>query len=89
VAYIGALGPAQRKQWLLDEVSDLVPAMPGDVSARLRGPIGLDLGDRSAPGIAIAVIAEVLAVLNRRTARPLLATAGDLVAASMPRVCYA
>ena len=87
--YVGALGPAHRKQWLFDEVSHLLPAMPHGLWSRVRGPVGLDLGDRSAPGIAISVIAEVLAVLNARIPKPLVATAGDLMAPPAPRVCHA
>jgi xanthine/CO dehydrogenase XdhC/CoxF family maturation factor len=46
------------------------------LAARLHGPIGLDLGDRSPAGIAVAVTAEILAHLNdrtpqRRTPKPL------------------
>lgn len=63
LAYLGALGPAHRRQWLLEQVP------PG--AQPLRGPIGLDLGDRSAAGIAVAVAAEILAQLNCRQARPL------------------
>src|SRR5262249_18681570 len=37
LAYLGALGPAHRRQWLLEQVPPA--AQP------LRGPIGLDLGD--------------------------------------------
>jgi xanthine/CO dehydrogenase XdhC/CoxF family maturation factor len=40
----------------------------------VHGPIGLDLGDRSAAGIAVAVAAEILARLNHRDAKPLHGT---------------
>jgi xanthine dehydrogenase accessory factor len=69
-AYVGILGPAQRRRGLLDEVSAIAPLDPAFV-ARLRGPIGLDLGERNAPAIAVAVIAEILAVLNERPSTPL------------------
>jgi xanthine dehydrogenase accessory factor len=69
LAYLGALGPAHRRQWLLERAS-MLAITPDDRIARiLRGPIGLDLGERSAAGIAVAVIAEILSHLNRRTAR--------------------
>jgi xanthine/CO dehydrogenase XdhC/CoxF family maturation factor len=47
-------------------------------AARIRGPIGLDLGDRSAPGIAVSVVSEILAELNGRRATSLSATASRL-----------
>ena len=65
VGYLGSLGPAHRRQWLLDLV-------PPEIAMRLnddfRSPIGLNLGDRSAAGIAVAVVAEILAQLNDRDA---------------------
>ena len=71
LAYVGALGPAHRREWLLEQASSL--AVEPDVHApvKLHGPIGLDLGDRSAAGIAVAVAAEILARLNHRDAKPL------------------
>jgi xanthine/CO dehydrogenase XdhC/CoxF family maturation factor len=63
VAYLGMLGPAHRRENLLQLIDQ-----PG-LAARLHGPIGLDLGDRSAAGIAVAVTAEILAHLNDRTPR--------------------
>jgi xanthine/CO dehydrogenase XdhC/CoxF family maturation factor len=71
LSYLGALGPAHRRQWLIDQASayDATCGNPGVVNA--HGPIGLDLGDRSAAGIAVAVAAEILARLNHRDAKPL------------------
>jgi len=70
-AYLGALGPAHRRLWLLDQASAF-PRGPNEiVCSALRGPIGLNLGDRSPAGIAVAIVADILAVLNRRVARPL------------------
>jgi len=63
LAYLGALGPAHRREWLVEQASA--------AAHTLRGPIGLDLGDRSPAGIAVAVAAEILARLNCRHARPL------------------
>jgi xanthine/CO dehydrogenase XdhC/CoxF family maturation factor len=64
-AYLGVLGPAHRRENLLAMVNQ--PSL----AARLHGPIGLDLGDRSAGGIAVAVAAEILAHLNDRNGRQL------------------
>jgi xanthine dehydrogenase accessory factor len=87
LSYIGALGPAHRRQWLLQEVAALGVRLTDDVRLKLRGPIGLDLGDRSAAGIAVAVAAEILAQLNTRDAQPLHTQADVTTVESRPGVC--
>jgi xanthine/CO dehydrogenase XdhC/CoxF family maturation factor len=69
-AYIGALGPEHRRRWLLEGV-EKTASIPEEFSARLRGPIGLNLGDRTATGIAVSIVAEILAEMNGRTPSPL------------------
>ena len=69
-AYIGVLGPARRRRWLLENVEEAA-ALPETFVNRLRGPIGLDLGDRSPGGIAVSIVSEILAELNGRTPAPL------------------
>ena len=71
LSYIGALGPAHRRRWLLEELAAYDGRPQDDAAVRLRGPVGLDLGDRSAAGIAVAVAAEILAEFNARDAHPL------------------
>ena len=71
LAYVGALGPAHRRTWLLEQSSPLAAERDGRIAAMLHGPIGLNLGDRSAAGIAVAVAAEILAHLNQRSAQSL------------------
>ena len=65
MAYVGVLGPAHRRRWLLENVEDAAALSESFVS-RLRGPIGLDLGERSAGGIAVSIASEILAELNGR-----------------------
>jgi xanthine dehydrogenase accessory factor len=71
LSYLGALGPAHRRQWLIDQALAHAATRGNQVAMKVHGPIGLDLGDRSAAGIAVAVAAEILARLNHRDARPL------------------
>jgi xanthine dehydrogenase accessory factor len=68
MAYAGVLGPAHRRDALLALANETGP-LNDDFLTRLRGPIGLDLGDRSAGGIAVSVVAEILAQLNDRDGR--------------------
>ena len=85
--YLGALGPAHRRQWLIDQASAYDMAGGNQIAMKVHGPIGLDLGERSAAGIAVAVAAEILARLNHRDARP-LHVAGDVVRVDVQRgVC--
>jgi xanthine/CO dehydrogenase XdhC/CoxF family maturation factor len=75
-AYIGVLGPAHRRDNLLKLAADESPLDDAFI-ARLHGPIGLDLGDRSAGGIAVSVIAQIVAHLNERSAAPMSAPSTD------------
>lgn len=67
-AYMGVLGPERRRHWLLENVD---ADLPESFAHQLRGPIGLNLGDRSPNGIAVSIVAEILAELNGRTPGPL------------------
>jgi xanthine dehydrogenase accessory factor len=70
LGYLGLLGPAQRRERLL---ADLTRRRGGAASPRtpLRGPAGLDLGGRSPGEIALAIVAEVQAELHAGSGRPL------------------
>lgn len=56
IGYIGLLGPAARRDALLDELG-------ADVAARLRGrlhaPVGLDLGGTGPEALALSIVAEL------------------------------
>ena len=67
VAYIGLLGPRARRDRLLSEI--------GAPDANVHGPAGLDLGAEMPESIALAIIAEVHAFLNRRDGSMLTQTA--------------
>jgi len=59
--YVGLLGPVARKDAILDEIG-----ARGD--SRLFGPVGLDLGAEGSRQIAVAIVAELLAFTNGRSA---------------------
>jgi xanthine dehydrogenase accessory factor len=67
VAYIGMLGPRQRTERILRNVGAERPVDAG----RVFGPVGLDIGTDGAEQVALAVIAELLAVRSGRRARSL------------------
>ena len=64
LAYIGLLGPKSRGEELFAECS-----IPRD--ARVHSPIGLDLGSETPDEIALSIVAEIQAVLNRRSGHSL------------------
>ena len=58
VPYIGLLGPRARRDRLLDEI--------GAADVHVYGPAGLDIGAEMPESIALAIVAEIHAFLNRR-----------------------
>ncbi len=72
VPYVGLLGPAARREKLLADLGDPAPSL----RARLRAPVGLDIGGRTPEAIAMSIIGEVQAVLSGRGGRPFSETAG-------------
>jgi len=69
VGYIGMLGSARRGATILELLRE--DGVDEASLARVRVPIGLDLGARSAPEIALALLAEIQAVRTNTTGRPL------------------
>jgi xanthine/CO dehydrogenase XdhC/CoxF family maturation factor len=70
VEYIGLLGPKTRGQELLAEA--------GGDPARVHNPAGLNIGGETPEEIALSIVAEVQAVLNKRDAQPLRNLEGPL-----------
>jgi xanthine dehydrogenase accessory factor len=62
VPYIGILGPRQRTDRLISNVSAVTSF---DVN-RIYGPVGLDVGTDGAEQVALAIVAEMLAVRGGR-----------------------
>jgi xanthine dehydrogenase accessory factor len=66
VPYVGLLGPRPRRERLLAELGELA----GLLVPRLRGPVGLDIGAVTPEGIALAIAAELHAVVAGRGGQP-------------------
>ena len=67
-AYVGVLGPQRRTASLLERLDREDGFRPDErMRARLYGPVGLDLGAATPAEIALAVVAEIRAVLSGRT----------------------
>jgi xanthine dehydrogenase accessory factor len=74
--YVGALGSRatqERRRAALRE-----QGFGEDALARVRGPIGLDLGARSPEEIALAILAEIVAVRRGRAGGALAAQSGPI-----------
>jgi xanthine dehydrogenase accessory factor len=69
VGYVGMLGSARRGATILKLLAE--DGVDAAALERVRVPIGLDLGARSAPEIALAVLAEIQAVRGGGTGVPM------------------
>jgi xanthine dehydrogenase accessory factor len=68
-AYIGVLGSKRRGRALLDFLAG--EGVPPDQLARIRIPIGLDIGGHTPEEIALSVLAEAVAVHHGRAGGPM------------------
>jgi xanthine/CO dehydrogenase XdhC/CoxF family maturation factor len=66
--YLGLLGPRHRAEQVL----------AGAAAARLHSPVGLDIGADNPQEVALAIVAEITAVLRGRSGVPLSATDGPI-----------
>jgi xanthine dehydrogenase accessory factor len=64
--YIGVLGPKLRTERLLEDIRLQGIDYTSEQLKRLHGPIGIDIGADTPQEIAIAIIAEIQAVLTNR-----------------------
>jgi xanthine dehydrogenase accessory factor len=70
VGYIGMLGSRRRGDAILRMLRE--EGVTEEALARIRVPIGLDLGAKTAPEIALAILAEIIASRYGGTGRPLV-----------------
>ena len=67
IPYVGLLGPAPRREKLLN---DLGHERAQKLRARLHAPVGLALGGRSPESIALSIVAEIHAFLHGGSGKP-------------------
>jgi xanthine dehydrogenase accessory factor len=68
-AYVGVLGSRRRGKALLEYLSS--EGVPVEQLARVRIPVGLDLGGNTPEEIALSVLSEAVAVLHGRQGGPM------------------
>ncbi|MFQ5520109.1 MAG: XdhC family protein [Candidatus Methylomirabilia bacterium] len=69
VGYIGMLGSSRRGTAILNLLRE--EGVSEELLARIRVPIGMDLGAQSAPEIALAILAEILAERTGASGMPI------------------
>ena len=65
--YLGVLGPLSRTERLLEELSAAGVVPTSEQLLKLYGPVGLDIGADTPEAIALAIVAEIQAVLANRS----------------------
>lgn len=61
-AYVGLLGPARRREKMLNAIIEYDPEVSEAFLEKIYGPSGLDIGAETPQEIAISILAELLAV---------------------------
>ena len=64
--YVGLLGPRSRTDRMLADLAARGRSRPPETFERLFGPVGLDVGGEGPEAIALAIVAEVSAVMSGR-----------------------
>lgn len=64
--YVGVLGPRRRRAQLLQQLGQSGLVIDSGNAARLAGPAGLDIGAETPQEVALAIAAEIHAVLESR-----------------------
>jgi xanthine dehydrogenase accessory factor len=70
IPYIGILGPKKRLVRMLEEITN-APVTDENIPQHIHGPAGLNIGSENSEEIAVAIIAEIQAVLKKQDALPL------------------
>jgi xanthine/CO dehydrogenase XdhC/CoxF family maturation factor len=76
--YVGALGPRDRTERITSELQAEDPSLTDAPFRRLHGPVGLDIGTETPQEIALAIVAEIQAVLHDRSAQKLREREGPI-----------
>jgi xanthine/CO dehydrogenase XdhC/CoxF family maturation factor len=76
--YLGVLGPRRRTEDLLADLRAEGVAVTEEALERVHGPAGLDLGADGPAEIALALLAEIQAVLGGRLGGPLRERKGPI-----------
>ena len=76
VGYIGVMGSRRTHEDRLKRLSEA--GVTDEQWARLRSPIGLDIGARTPEETAVSIVSEIIALRTGRSARALSVTDGPI-----------
>lgn len=76
VPYVGAMGSRRTQSRRIDRLTEA--GVAADAIDRIHRPVGLDLGGRAAPEVALAICAEILASRTGRDGRSLRERTGPI-----------
>ena len=65
-AYLGLLGPMQRREKLFDALLERYPEISEDFLDSVHGPAGLDIGAETPQEISISIVSEILTVIRQK-----------------------
>jgi xanthine/CO dehydrogenase XdhC/CoxF family maturation factor len=65
--YLGLLGPAKRRDQLLNDLTETNMDLPEWMTENIYGPAGIDLGGELPEQIGLSIMAEVVAVFAQRS----------------------
>lgn len=65
-AYLGVLGPMNRREKLLGDLIEHHPEIDDSFFDSINGPAGLNIGAETPQEISIAILAEILTVVRRK-----------------------
>lgn len=70
-SYIGVLGPKKKIERMFDDLSEQGVPIDESHRSRIYSPVGLDIGAETAEEIAVSIVAEIKAVMSKRSGVPL------------------
>ena len=66
--YVGMIGSRRKIKLIYEDL--IARGVPPAALARTHAPLGLDIGSRTVPEIAVSIVAELIACRNLGTAEP-------------------
>jgi len=78
IPYIGLLGPAKRRERIMNEVMELRPQVSEKFFDSIHGPAGINIGAETPQEIAISILAEMLSVYREQQIIPLKSKKGRI-----------
>ncbi len=86
--YLGVLGPRRRTEQLVSEIAPELGLTPEACMARLKAPVGLNIGAENPASIALSIVAEIEMLSHERT-KPTASVEGDAVPAARNATMHA